>query len=79
GIGLLLIIFFMVSLQFLPDRGQASGALKPYQITEGETLWTIAESLKDDKEDTRDYIYKLRKINKLEDAHIYPGQIIYYK
>ena len=34
-----------------------------YTVSNGETLWDIAEEHKKDGQDIREYIYELRKIN----------------
>ncbi len=45
-------------------------------VQEGDTLWNIAKPYYNGKEDYREYIYQIRRINNLKQAVIYPGQII---
>lgn len=47
-----------------------------YTVSDGDTLWEIAESFTDDSEDVRKVIYDIRRINKLDSAEIYPGDVI---
>lgn len=42
-------------------------------VTQGDTLWNIAREYISEKEDIRDYIYMIRKVNNLESANIHPG------
>lgn len=47
-----------------------------YTVSDGDTLWEIAEGFTDDSEDVRNMIYEIRRINKLDSAEIYPGDVI---
>lgn len=48
---------------------------KIVRVKEGDNLWKIAEENYDfEKEDIRQYIYKIKKINKLSDSGIYTNQ-----
>lgn len=42
-------------------------------VTQGDTLWNIAKENISEKEDIRDYIYMIRKVNDLKSANIHPG------
>ncbi|WFD12039.1 LysM peptidoglycan-binding domain-containing protein [Tepidibacter hydrothermalis] len=42
-------------------------------VTQGDTLWNIAKENISEKEDIRDYIYMIRKVNNLESVNIHPG------
>jgi len=42
-------------------------------VIQGDTLWNIAKENISEKEDIRDYIYMIRKVNNLESANIHPG------
>lgn len=46
-----------------------------YIVTNGDTLWSIATEYKHEKQDIREYVYQLRKLNNI-DCIIYPGQEI---
>lgn len=51
------------------------GNFENYYVCEGETLWSIAEDLCDDK-DTRDVIYAIKYDNNLQSASVYEGQLL---
>lgn len=46
-----------------------------YIVSDGQTLWDIAEENKKEGTDIREYVYNLRKLNNI-DCIIYPGQTI---
>ena len=46
-----------------------------YIVTNGDTLWSIATEFKHEKQDIREYVYQLRKLNNI-DCIIYSGQEI---
>lgn len=46
-------------------------------VVSGDTVWNIASRFNNNKEDIREFAYKIRKINNLnKNADIYPGQTI---
>lgn len=45
-------------------------------VCHGDTVWSIAEHWRDDKEDIRDVVYRICKENNLKSKYIYPGQIL---
>lgn len=45
------------------------------KVTEGDTLWSIASDYDDNKE-IRQVIYEISEANNIDDALIYPGDII---
>lgn len=47
-----------------------------HTVVSGETLWSIATEYKKDRQDIREYIYELRKLNNLEDCNLNVGQEI---
>ncbi len=46
-----------------------------YIISKGETLWSIAEDYKQEGQDTRDYIYQIKKLNGIGST-VYENQTI---
>ena len=63
------------------DKEEAvSSAYKYYksvEISEGDTLWSIAEEYADGRyASTRDYVYELKEINNLSSDHIQEGQYL---
>ena len=47
-----------------------------YIISSGETLWSIAQKYKNPEEDTRQYVYEIKKLNNMTNSTIYAGQTI---
>ena len=45
-------------------------------ISSGETLWSIAQKYKNPEEDTRQYVYEIKKLNNMTNSTIYEGQTI---
>jgi len=45
------------------------------RVREGDNLWNIVSMYSKDK-DIRKYIYEVKKLNKMNDSNIYPGQNI---
>lgn len=41
-----------------------------YIVQEGDTLWNIALEYKDEKQDTREYIYELKKLNNMNTSEL---------
>lgn len=82
GIALLLIMVFVITVLMI-SIGEGKGIDKEKNINwifvkvkEGDSLWTISKNFVDDSVDIRDYISFVRKINKLENAILYPGQVL---
>jgi len=46
-------------------------------IHDGDTLWSIADKYTDDKEDVRETVHIIKKINGMDDVIVYPGEVIY--
>ena len=47
-----------------------------YYVLKGDDLWGVAEKYKEENEDTRDYIWKIKQVNELENSKINPGEKI---
>ena len=46
-------------------------------VKPGDTVWQIASKYATPKDDVREVIYEIRRINKLDNnAHVYPGQAL---
>jgi len=49
---------------------------KNIEIKNGQTLWKIVENEFGKDIDIRKYVYKIKKINNLENSNIRPGQVL---
>ena len=67
---ILLILISLFNLCF----AKSEVITEDYVVAAGDTIWSIA--CDNTKGDIRQYIYKLRKINNLNDCMIYPSQTI---
>lgn len=46
-------------------------------VKPGDTVWQIASKYTTDKDDVREVVFEIRKINKLDNnASVYPGQVL---
>lgn len=70
---IVVILIILISL-FSACSAKSSSVIEEYVISEGDTLWSIA--CENAETDIREYIYKLRKINDLDNCILYPGQKI---
>ncbi len=82
GIALLLLMILIVTALMI-SIGEGKGIDKGKDINwifvkvkEGDSLWTISKNFVDESVDIRDYISFIRKVNKLEKAMVYPGQVL---
>ena len=61
-----------ISLAFTDNTTYTTVYVKP-----GDTVWQIASKYTTDKDDVREVVFEIRKINKLDNnAHVYPGQAL---
>lgn len=49
---------------------------KEVQVTEGDTLWTIAMNHLPNNTDIRKMIYNIKEFNDMSSSYIYPGNVI---
>jgi hypothetical protein len=74
----LLFILASVFTGFIVNAGASSPQDNDYQVfkvEEGDTLWEIA-AIYSVNSDIREYIYNIKKLNKLSNDTIYAGQIL---
>ena len=76
-----IVIFLLVALFNISvaKSNTPEAEIIDYTISRGETLWSIAEENKAEKEDIRQYIYDIKKLNNMTDSAVYEGQIIQIK
>lgn len=82
GVALFILMVFVIMV-LLISIGEGKGIDKEKNINwifvkvkEGDSLWTISKDFVDESVDIRDYISFIRKVNKLENAILYPGQVL---
>lgn len=75
---ILIITLSIISLVMVPHFSKATENTKSRYVTitvcTGDTLWAIASDYIDKSKDIREFIYNIRKINKLQSAMLTPGQ-----
>lgn len=60
------IVFAITSRSISKDKRQ----YEEYTVQAGDTLWSIATEYKDEKQDTREYIYEIKKINNMTTSEL---------
>ncbi|WP_425060955.1 Cell division suppressor protein YneA [Sporomusa carbonis] len=69
---LLAITPLAISLAFVDTNTYETVYVKP-----GDTVWQIAAKYATDKDDVREIVFEIRKINKLDNnARVHPGQAL---
>ncbi len=72
---LLTLTIIAVLLFQISAKANIQPSYKTITVSHGDTLWKIAEE-NSQNSDIREFVYQIRKINKLETANINPGQLI---
>lgn len=75
-ITIFIVIMMCIYISSVFANKEAETTEVTYTVSKGETLWSIAERYKQDNQDPRDYIYKVKKLNDMTSATIYEGQVI---
>ncbi|MDK2920105.1 MAG: hypothetical protein PWQ37_2838 [Candidatus Petromonas sp.] len=76
---LLMILFTLImSIYALINRVEGYEGMQYIEISvkDGDTVWDLARKYTSNDKDVRKSIYKISKINNLNNYHIFPGQII---
>jgi hypothetical protein len=72
------ILIILLCLFAIPHISKASQTKNTQYVKitvcSGDTLWAIASDYIDKNSDIREYIYNIKKINKLQSAMLTPGQ-----
>lgn len=53
-----------------------ANAVRTVDVAQGDTLWSIAQQYKPEAQDVRDYVLRLKKINKLKSSALREGQVL---
>ena len=72
-----ILIFLLIALSNISvAKSNEEAKIISYTVSNGETLWSIAEEYKAENEDPRQYIYDIKKLNNMDNSNIYEGQIL---
>lgn len=72
-----ILIFLLIALSNISvAKSNEEAEIISYTVSNGETLWSIAEEYKAENEDPRQYIYDIKKLNNMDNSNIYEGQIL---
>ncbi|AZR72801.1 hypothetical protein BBF96_04975 [Anoxybacter fermentans] len=72
--GIIMIAIIIIGTRSVNSNGQLK--LIEVTVSEGDTLWAIARSHYHSEGDIRKFIFRIRQINNLKTAQIYPGQVL---
>lgn len=72
-ISLILIILFLIGLT---SHGNNNVSYIKIKVKPGQTLWNIASDYNTKNEDLRKLIYQIKKINKMDNVILNPGDTI---
>lgn len=75
---IMVLILVSVFTGFIVSAGASSPAVDDYEVfkvSKGDSLWEIA-SIYSQNVDIREYIYNIKKLNKLDGDIIYAGQVL---
>ena len=73
-------IVFFIGVMLIQDKSLYSKSSTHTQsviVEQGQTLWSIASKYKNENEDSRNFIAKVREINQLSSSSLREGQEIY--
>ena len=69
---LLIIIYAIFSNVIAKENRQ----VMQYTVGKGDTIWSIAKEHKQEKEDIREYVYEIQKMNNMFNSNLAEGQVI---
>ena len=76
----ILTLVLMISMISIMTQKHVTGndnvVYAEYKVQEGDTLWSIASAYNNGKDDIRETVYLLGKINAKEDGYINCGEIL---
>lgn len=67
---------FIISFVLPSYAGADNTSMIEYRVDHGDNLWKIASQYKGQDMDTREFIYIIKKANKLSDSQINAGQLL---
>jgi len=72
----LIVLVSLMWMKLCISQAQSPKTYEKRLVQEGDTLWGYAQEKCGLNADIREYVWKVREVNKLEDAKILPGQVI---
>ncbi len=76
----ILTLLLMIGILSVMTQTQVNGSddivYAEYKVQEGDTLWSIATEYNNGKDDIRETVYIIGKINDKEDGYIHCGEIL---
>lgn len=79
SVSLMIIFTLMISFTLIVNAKDInSAALVPVYVQKGDTLWGLSAGFAGNEQDIRDYINTVMEINKIGNANIVPGELIYF-
>jgi len=73
---LIVVVVALLAVRAFASTGADSVECQQVVVEKGDTLWTIAQRHAAPTQDIRALVYQIRKLNRLESACIYPGQLL---
>lgn len=73
---ILIIITAIICITHIATHPKYNEKIIDYTVSSKERLWDIAEQYKKENQDIREYIYEITKLNNMDSATIYPGQVL---
>lgn len=76
-----LVFLFLITIIFFQNINRVYGSLyeEPYievKVDKGDTLWDIAGKYMPEKYDIRKMVFEIKEVNNMNNANIYPGDLI---
>ena len=73
----LLSILSILMLSFHSVSGNENIIYRDYVVSNGDTLWMIADEITNKTQDLREVVYEIAEVNDIGGSdHIYPGQVL---
>jgi len=73
---LIVVVIALLAVRAFASTGTDSVECQQVAVEKGDTLWTIAQRHAAPSQDIRALVHEIRKLNGLESAYIYPGQVL---
>lgn len=75
---MLLLLFISMFFIVVNAKSTSTEILVPIYVSEGDSLWKLADKYCDENKDIRSYIDRIITINNLSDSNIMPGELLMF-